>query len=135
MQKTLEILKNEDGLIIKKLSDKKLLFVYKVPILLGDFSDVVVGYLPLKIRYRINDKLEPFESLTDATNYKICDMGKLYRDVSQKWGIKMNQIGTGTQRKVINIKGKDYSFDRVINSFVFIDPVWIRDHQLKQVLQ
>lgn len=132
MQKTLEILKNEDGLIIKRLSDKKLLFVYKVPILLGLNSDVVVGYLPVKIRYRIND--EPFESLSD-TNYKCCDMSKLYRGVSQKWNIKMNQIGTGAQRKVINIQGKDYSFDRVINSLVFVDPAWIRDHQLKQVLQ
>ena len=132
MQKTLEILKNEDGLIIKRLSDKKLLFVYTVPILLGDYADVVVGYLPLKIRYRMND--EPFESLTD-TNYKSCDMSKFYRGVSQKWGIRMNQIGTDAQRKVINIQGKDYSFDRVINYLYFADPIWIRDHQLKQLLQ
>jgi hypothetical protein len=131
MQKTLEVLKNEDGLVIKRLSYKKLLFVYQVPILLGDFSDVVVGYLPVKIRYRTNN--EPFESLTD-TNFKCCDLTKLYRGISQKYQIKMNQIGTGADRKVVNIQGKDFSFDRVINSFLLVDPAWIRNYKLENLL-
>jgi hypothetical protein len=131
MQKTLEILKNEDGLIIKRLSYKKLLFVYQVPILLGISSDVVVGYLPVKIRYRTNN--EPFADLM-GEDYKCCDLTKLYKTISQKYQIKMNQIDTKYDRRNINIQEKNHTFDRVINSFHFVDPAWIRDYKLENIL-
>lgn len=122
-------MKNEGGLTIKRLSHKKLLFVYTVPIFLGDFADVVVGYMPLKVRYRASS--EPF---SESGTYQICDQTKLYRGISQKWGIKVKQIGTDAKQKMVKIDGKDILFDRVVNYFYFADPVWIRDHQLKNIL-
>lgn len=125
-------MKNEDGLIIKRLSYKKLLFVYQVPILLGISSDVVVGYLPVKIRYRTNN--EPFKELVKSHDYQCCDLTKLYRSISQKYQIKMNQIGTGYDRRTINIQGKDVNFDKVIKDFYIIDPAWIRNYKLENLV-
>ncbi len=135
MQKTLEILKKEDGIIIKKLSYRKLLFNYKVPVYLGDGSDNPWDYIDLKVRY-FQDKGE------DGQNFCIIWPSKIWPTLSKKWRIKAKLIhGDEVFGKIIQLDNKfDDNIDEIIidgfiTNFRIEDKNWIRNYKLNKLLE
>lgn len=119
MQKTLEILKIEDGLTIYKLSDKKLLFKYKMPI--RTECGTVIKYINGKIRYLISDEKELYLPLNDFI--------KIRRIISISLGVKMEKIAMwGSTELHLN---KKFS---IIKGLIILDKEWIRDFKIKKMI-
>lgn len=119
MQKTLEILKSEDGLTICKLSDKKLLFKYKIPI--QTECGEVIRYINGKIRYLINEEKDVYLPLNPII--------KIHRIISVSLGVKMDKISIVGQEEIhLNKKF------RLIKGFIVMDKKWIRDFKIKKLI-
>lgn len=128
MQKTLEILKSEDGLVIKKLSYQKLILIYDVPIIIGS---KVVEYKKVKIRYKHDTHI-----LNTVDYYKMLgNNGDIYKSISHQYGIEVQKINTKyTINKLIKINDKECIFGSVIDNFYFDDVKWLRDYNINNIL-
>ena len=144
MQKTLELLKKGDGITIKKLSYKKLLVQYQIPVIssAGD----ILGYQSMSARFKVNDEFSNhFDGLMKP---------KFWQCFSMRWAIKMKNVYP--EYEECNCKGSQYSFGaechlhteldvpfdgskniilkRFIRKLVITDQSWVRDFKLKQIL-
>lgn len=117
MQKNLEILKETDTLVIKKLSEKKLLFKTNVNVLASDFE--VIDCVKINFRYKINKD----------GDYKLVGNMRFMNILSQKFGVKLKNMYLCYETQ-IHLNNK---FELVTGIRVK-DPVWIRNYKLKQIL-
>lgn len=115
MQQNLEVLK-EDGLIIKKLSEKKLLFITQVLI---SSEDMIIDKITLKLRYKINKEGE----------YQLIGNTRFMNSLSQRIGVKMKNM----YLCYIQQEHLDKKF-RIIYNILIKDPVWVRNYKIKQIL-
>lgn len=118
MQKTLEILKSEDGLTICKLSHKKWLFKYKIPIRTEEGE--IIRYINGKMRYLINEEKDVYLPLNPNI--------KLTRLISVSLGVKMEQIAIHGRNEI----HLDKKFS-LITGFLILDKQWIRDFKIKKL--
>ena len=150
MQKILEVLRNEDGLIVKRLSERKILVSYKVP-MMYDGCNVPFDYLTLKVRYRIG---EQSVSIHNGGNFwdifdkeedifqMIFPHDKLWPVLSQRLRVKMKNIQSDYEYNVvykIDVPFNDtfkesIKLNRKITSIYITDKVWSREHKLKTIL-
>ena len=134
MKKSLEVLKDSDGITIKKLSYRKLFFCYQVPVYLGENNDPC-DYIKLKVRY-FQDKGE------DGNHFCMIWPGKFITFLSQKWKIKVRMIHTDEDFSRIfklDIPFSEGINEIIINGFIvnfrIIDKSWIRDYNLKKIFE
>jgi hypothetical protein len=134
MQKALEVLKKEDGVTIKKLSHRKLLFLYKVPVYLGLDSYEPWDWVDLKVRY-YQDKHE------DGEHFCIIMPNKLYPTLSKKWAVKIKYIHTEENfalTYVLDTPMNQFS-EIVINGYItgfrITDLSWIRNLKINKLLE
>ena len=133
MQKDLEVLKSEDGLVIKKLSARKLLFVQNVPIYLLD-SNVEISNITIKFRYIESDN-EVWQSSVHNVDYKIMSRSKIINRLSRKFFVKMDKLSwDGYSNHIVDIKENKYKFDFIVKCLYICDKVWVRDYLLKKIL-
>ena len=150
MQKILEVLRNEDGLIVKRLSERKILVSYKVP-MMYDGCNVPFDYLTLKVRYRMG---EQSVSINNGGNFwdifdkevdvfqMIFPHDKLWPVLSQRLRVKMKNIQSDYEYNVvykIDVPFNDtfkesIKLNRKITSIYITDKVWSREHKLKTIL-
>jgi hypothetical protein len=134
MQKTLEVLKKEDGLTIKKLSHRKLLFLYTVPIYLGLDSDEPWDWVDLKVRY-YQDKHE------NGEHFCMIHPTKLYPRISHRFGIKIKYIHTEEDFGLLYLldtpmnQFSEIVIDGLIRGFRITDLNWIRNLKLNKLLE
>ena len=140
MQKTLEVLKNGDGIIVKKLSYKKLYISYSIP-LVSDNGEVL-GIQNMSSRFKRIEETNVFECLIKP---------KFWQVLSMKWGVKMKNI-SHRYNKDDNISGyvkpeysitldfpfvdimTDIKLNYFIKELVVTDKSWVRNYKLKQIL-
>jgi len=139
MQKILEVLRNEDGLIIKRLSDRKILISYKIP-MMYEGCDEAFDFLNVKIRYRLDKKIEIFKE--DRDIFSIIFPNKLWPILSNKLRVKMKNIienySTDVEYKLDipfnDIFSENVLLNRMIKSITINNKNWCRDHRLKKIL-
>src|SRR5574343_255475 len=117
MQKNLEILKETDDLVIKKLSEKKFLLKTNVNVLSSNFE--VLYCVKIKYRYKINKDGE----------YKLIGKMRLMNILSQKFGVKLENMYLCYETQ-IHLNNK---FE-LITGIRIKDTTWVRNHKLKQIL-
>jgi len=134
MQKTLEVLKKEGGLTIKKLSHRKLLFLYKVPIYLGVDSYDPWDWVDLKVRY-FQDKHEDGEHFCKIWPHKLFPL------LSKRFSVKMKYIDTEEDFGLTHIldtpmnQFEEIVIDSYIAGFRITDLNWIRNLKLNKLLE
>lgn len=117
----LEVLTKQDGVTVKKLSHRKLLLEYEIPVYLGN-TDIVVSILNSKFRY-VDD---------GVGGYMRLDNGKYIRALSMKFGVKMTQLRFDT---IVNYKLDNIgTFGVKIIALRITDDRWIRDYKLKIIM-
>lgn len=137
----LEILKNEDDLIIQRLSEKKLFFKYKIPIQFK--SGETFNHSEIKVRYKIgytkgyaqiDKKLHNhgnyFGNYTlITTHHPLGDPNRLRRIFSIKYGIKMENI------KIIStfVNHLNYNFYKP-SAIIIDDIVFEREVKIKKLI-
>jgi hypothetical protein len=94
----LEILKNEDGIIIKKLSERKILVERVVRILTND--GIVIDTIEIKVRYKMKEL--PFDTKIKHYELLVGGMGNNVRKVSSKLGIKMKDISVYSNKVIMD---------------------------------
>jgi hypothetical protein len=101
-----------------------LLFIQKVPIFAGQDSDVVVGYLPIKVRYRINN-----------TPAEICNLNRFYQNISKKYGVKVKDIIIIGSQQDILIQDQVITFDRILTGFYIDNKNWNRNFKIENIIE
>jgi len=148
MQKILEVLRNEDGLIIKRLSERKILISYKIPMMYEGCSEPF-DYFTIKVRYRVgkqsvyssNNFWDLFDKEEDVFEM-IFPHEKLWPMLSQRLRVKMKNIQSDYEYNVvykIDVPFNDtfkesIKLNRKITSIYITDKVWSREHKLKTIL-
>ena len=146
MQKILEVLRNEDGLTIKRLSDYKIIISYRVP-MMYEGCDVPFDYWNIKVRYRMGKQSvsgnfwDMFDKEQDVFEI-IYPHNKLWPMLSQKLRVKMKNMTADFESNVlykIDVPFNDtfkesILLNKKITSIYISDKVWIREHKLKTIL-
>jgi len=119
MQKDLEVLRSEDGLVIKRLSPRKLIFIQKVPIYIYSNDNKVMD---------INLKFQ--------MDFILMNRSKIINSLSRKFFIKMDKFDwIGSSNPVLEIGENKYKFDIIIKGLYICDKVWARDYLIKKILE
>lgn len=142
MQKTLEILKSEDGLIIKKLSHKKIVLLYKVPLFFcGEY--IPFDYLNIKLRYSHNgyNIIVPMGDPDYVDNFIILNPEKLKNKLSQKMSIKMVNIEIKYLLNNILYLSKPFDvfnsiiLDKMISGIYFNNLIFKRNYNINKIFE
>lgn len=124
----LEILKNEGGILYKKLSYKKILVEHTVPVKISDTE--IIDNIKIKIRYRF-DSISCIDD-EEVHMYLMCNNTTTTK-LSRRFGVKMKFIFT--ENNLVKTSLKDGVVKLLmIKSFRIYDEIWIRDYKLKSLL-
>jgi hypothetical protein len=130
MQKDLEVLRSEDGLVIKRLSPRKLIFIQKVPIYIYSNDNKVMD-INLKFRY-----IESKNVYSPNVDFILMNRSKIINSLSRKFFIKMDKFDwIGSSNPVLEIGENKYKFDIIIKGLYICDKVWARDYLIKKILE
>jgi hypothetical protein len=114
-------------MVVKRLSHKKILLKYDLPIYIGD--ELLVK-IPIKMRY-LNIGLND-----EKYDYKmIGNLHRLYSIISQKIKIKKVLFGPIWENLVtIELDGEKYKVNFILESIIISDISTIREYKLKKIL-
>jgi len=131
----LEILSEENGVVIKKLSYRKILLEYKIPVF-GTNTKMLINTLVFKIRYAKNEEGRVGISGSRIPDYiLITHVERCLRYISQKFGVKMKNCHIlTTNDRIYEIEGKASLLDFFITSFHINDATFERELKLKKIL-
>lgn len=155
MQKNLEILKNADGIIIKKLSHKKILIEYSIPLFYNQNDTEPFFHLELRMRYVVGEfpdyQISHLISSVGLYNENYPNMigfklippkPAFWAGLSNKLRVKMKHICVLTDSNVSIELDKDFDEKlgkkNTLNIFYkgiyFSDEIWKREHKLQKLL-
>lgn len=113
-------LKKEDGIKVRKLSDKKLLVTSTIPIVV---NSIIIYNYKLKARYQLDEH---------GIYIKIWPRTRFFDIISMSWGIKKKCVYLSFDKKNLIIDG--YKLSGLFDKIEFKDPIWSRNWKINIIL-
>jgi hypothetical protein len=117
---------------VKRLSDYKIQLEYEIPIFASNSKDLIIIHkFKVKSKYRL-DPLELRKSGQKPLYHQIPIKDRFLQLISQNWKIKKKNILLQNSHHFYTIG--EFQIHKLYSGFIFYDPTWFRDYQLRNIL-